>query len=53
MALIVPPAGPAACHRCHDSGGSHVAMQGIENPDNFGIEFRLLKKNPFRVSAAK
>jgi hypothetical protein len=24
-------------------------MQGIENPDNFGIEFHLLKKNPLRA----
>jgi hypothetical protein len=25
------------CHRCHNSGGSHIAMQGIQKP-GFGYQ---------------
>jgi predicted ATP-dependent Lon-type protease len=30
-------------HRCHNSGGSHIAMQGIQKP-GFGYQVPLAQK---------
>jgi hypothetical protein len=45
--------GHAACRRCHNSGGWHVAMQGIQKVNDSVSGSALLKMNPLFVSAVK
>jgi hypothetical protein len=42
--MILPRAGfGRRRHRCHNSGGSHIAMQGIQKP-GFGYQVPLAQK---------